>query len=124
MALSTLLKDHNVARAEHKLALDKSVRTCVELSDAMQHNVRACVGIQLASVQSNETHLEDASKLLKKQITDMAKRTATFKTQYQSLCTAVEDISGLAQWLQQSDAALKHVHDNFATIQRILTSEM
>lgn len=117
------MRQHSRARAESRVSLERSISTCLDVADELENNTRACLGIQLKSVQTNQAALDGAVRKLTKEIVDVTKRLTTYRAQHEGLIASMRDAGSVATWLTQSESALAGIQDNFSTIERILTSD-
>jgi len=123
LPVSQTFKNHTQERELRKQRLNKAVEQVLMISDDLENNCRATLGMQLNNSINNQHHLETAVKSLRNQIATLGKICSTYNTQYEQLITSVNEMGSMEEYLRQTDSILQRIGDNFTFITDKLTSE-
>ena len=119
-ALLPILKAHAAERTTRKAELERRIDGALDAAEEIENNARACLGIELGSVQANQQQLEASAKALRTQVRDRSHQFGAHNDKYDALVGSLDGMGSVATFLQQSDAILTSVRGHFAAIERSL----
>lgn len=121
--LSAALADHASARAARKSRLERSVASALSLAGVVENDARACMGMELQSVASNQRVLDASVKGLLKRAAAVSKQVQGHSAQFDGVAASLREVGSLAIWLANVEDALGKVLGDFAAIEASLTAE-
>lgn len=118
-----ILKEQAARRQAHKQVQERRIHQAITIAEEIENNCRACLGLELQSVQHNNKQLEESIKKLTKFTVQTGKDTVQSFKDLEALQDQVAEVGNMATWLKQSEAVLGTVASNLAFIERSLSSE-
>lgn len=113
-AAAAAVKARGIEREVQRREVQKAAATAIELSEEVENNTRACVGIQVASMIENQRHLVGAVESLQRDVRDIERSAAAHAKAYAGFVRSIGELGSLASWLKESEHFLAEAGENMA----------
>ena len=120
VALLPVMKAHAAERAARKGELERRIDGALDAAEDVENNARACFGIELRTVESNQQQLEASAKQLRAQVRDLSHQFTVHIDKFEAMVDTMATTGSAAQFLKQSETILAAVRGHFTAIERLL----